>query len=59
MVIGLVFFIPGFLLLNGEKGKKEKNTALQGLGIALMAIGVVVMGGAGLGVLLENLSDMV
>lgn len=59
MIAGLIFFIPGFLLVNGEKGKREKNTAVEAVGIILMVVGVVIMGGAGLGYLLDSLSDMI
>jgi hypothetical protein len=58
MVVGLLFFIPGFFLFQGEKGKLEKNTVAQGTGIVLMVIGVIIMGGAGLSVLLDSLGDV-
>lgn len=57
ILIGLAFFIPGFMMWNTEKKKFAKDTAKQTGSIVLMALGVVVMGGAGLGILLESLSD--
>lgn len=59
MLVGLLFFIPGFMLLANEKKKVEKNTALQALGISLMILGVIVMGGAGLGLVADSLGDMI
>ena len=58
MIVGLVFFIPGFVLFQNEKKKTEANTTVQGVGIGLMILGVVIMGGAGLSVLAESVSDL-
>jgi hypothetical protein len=57
ILIGLAFFIPGFMMWNTEKKKFAKDTTRETGAIVLMALGVVVMGGAGLGILMESLSD--
>jgi hypothetical protein len=59
MIVGLLFFVPGFLMYQAEQKKQDKSAATQGFSILLMAIGVIIMGGAGLGVLLDSLSDLV
>lgn len=56
ILIGLVFFIPGYLMF--KKADKEKSTGSQIGGIVLMGLGVVVMGGAGLGILMDSVGDM-
>jgi hypothetical protein len=56
---GMLFFIPGFVLVANERGKVEKNTAVQGAGIALMIIGVIIMGGAGIGAVIDSIGDMI
>lgn len=58
LFIGMLFFIPGFLLFMGEQKKQKKNTAVQITGIILMLIGVVLMGGLGFGLLLGDIEDM-
>ncbi len=57
LVIGLAFFIPGFMMWNTESKKFAKDTAKQTGAIVLMALGVVLMGGVGFGILMEGLSD--
>lgn len=57
IMIGLAFFIPGFMMWNTEQKKFVKETTKQTGAIVLMALGVVIMGGAGLGILLDSLSD--
>jgi uncharacterized membrane protein YidH (DUF202 family) len=59
--IGMLFFIPGYLLFMSEKKKSRVGngvTVIQMVGIILMIIGVVLMGGLGFGVLLGDLGDM-
>jgi hypothetical protein len=58
VLLGMIFFIPGFILVANERKKVEKNTALQGLGIALMILGVIIMGGAGIGVVMDSIGDI-
>jgi len=57
MIIGLAFFIPGFMMWNTESKKFVKDTARQTGAIILMALGVITMGGAGFGILMNSLSD--
>lgn len=57
IMIGLAFFIPGYMMWNTEHKKFVKDTAKQTGAIILMALGVVTMGGAGLGILMNSLSD--
>ena len=54
--IGLVFFIPGYMLF--KKADKEKSGGSKIGGVVLMAIGVVVMGGAGFGFLMDSVGDL-
>lgn len=56
ILIGLVFFIPGYLMF--KKADKEKSSGSQIGGIILMGLGVVVMGGAGIGILMDSVGDM-
>ena len=56
ILIGLVFFIPGYLMF--KKADKEKSSGSQIGGIVLMGLGVVVMGGAGIGILMNSVGDM-
>ena len=56
ILIGMLFFIPGYLMF--KKADKEKSKGSQVGGIILMGLGVVVMGGAGFGILMDSLGDM-
>ena len=56
ILIGLVFFIPGYLMF--KKADKEKSSGSQIGGLILMGLGVVVMGGAGIGILMDSIGDM-
>jgi len=58
VLIGLVFFIPGYILFNRASSDKEKSNGSQIGGIVLMGLGVVVMGGAGIGILMDSVGDM-
>ena len=57
VLIGLAFFVPGYIMFNKEK---KDNTTTSGKigGIVLMGIGVVLMGGIGLGLFMDDLDDM-
>ena len=54
--IGLVFFIPGYMLF--KKADKEKSEGSKIGGVVLMGLGVVVMGGAGFGLLMDSVGDL-
>ena len=55
--IGMAFFIPGYILFSRASSEK-KESGSQITGIVLMAIGVVIMGGLGFGLLLDSAGDM-
>jgi len=56
LLIGMVFFIPGYIMF--VKADKEKSKGSQIGGIILMGLGVVMMGGAGFGFLMESVGDL-
>jgi len=56
ILLGLAFFVPGYMLY--MKDKKSPDSTNKILSIALMVIGVIIMGGLGFGFLLDNMSDM-
>jgi hypothetical protein len=56
LLIGMVFFIPGYIMF--VKADKEKSKGSQIGGIILMGLGVVMMGGAGFGFLMDSLGDL-
>jgi hypothetical protein len=58
ILIGMVFFIPGYILFTKASSDKEKSNSSQIGGIVLMGLGVVVMGGAGFGILMDSIGDM-
>ena len=59
LIIGMVFFIPGYILFTKASSDKEKKSSGSQIGgIVLMGIGVVVMGGAGFGLLMDSVGDM-
>ena len=58
ILIGMVFFIPGYILFTKGSSDKEKSNGSQTTGIILMGLGVIVMGGVGLGILLDSIGDM-
>ncbi len=57
IMIGLAFFIPGFMMWRTESKKFKKDTTRETGAIILMALGVIVMGGIGFGFLMDSLSD--
>lgn len=56
--IGMAFFIPGYILFTRASSEKNKTSSSPITGIVLMAIGVVIMGGLGFGLLLDSAGDM-
>ena len=56
ILIGMVFFIPGYMLFT--QADKEKSEGSKIGGIILMGLGVVVMGGAGFGILMDSVGDL-
>lgn len=57
VLVGMAFFIPGFILFKKATSDKKESGSQIG-GIVLMALGVVIMGGLGFGVLLDSAGDM-
>jgi hypothetical protein len=58
VLLGMLFFIPGFLLFRKVPSDKEKGSSSQIGGLVLMGIGVVIMGGAGFGFFIDSLGDI-
>jgi len=59
MVIGIVFFISGYMLYkNVSNDNEKKSNGFQIGGIILMGLGVIVMGGIGFTYLMEAVNDM-
>jgi len=59
MVIGIVFFISGYMLYkNVSNDNEKKSNGFQIGGIILMGLGVVIMGGIGFTYLMEAVNDM-
>lgn len=56
ILIGMVFFVPGYMLF--VKADKDKSEGSKLGGIVLMGLGVVIMGGAGFGILMDSVGDM-
>jgi uncharacterized membrane protein len=54
ILIGLALFLPGLMLIK-KKDKNGEATTSYYAGIALMAVGVAIMGGFGLGILVDNI----
>ena len=57
ILIGMAFFIPGYLMFKKASSDKEASGSQIG-GMVLMALGVVIMGGLGFGALLDSAGDM-
>jgi hypothetical protein len=58
ILIGMVFFIPGYIMFTKASSDKNKSSGSQIGGIVLMGLGVVIMGGAGFGFLMDSIGDM-
>jgi uncharacterized membrane protein len=58
ILIGMVFFIPGYIMFTKSSSDKDESDGFQTGGIILMGLGVIVMGGAGLGILIDSIGDM-
>ena len=57
--IGLVFFIPGFIMYKKGSSKKDKSIELEIGGIVLMGVGVIIMCGLGFGFLMSSIGELV
>jgi hypothetical protein len=58
IAIGLVFFVPGYIMFSKSSSDKKKSSGLQITGIVLMGIGLVIMGGFGFGLFMDSVGDM-
>lgn len=58
ILIGLAFFIPGYLMFSKSSSDKNKSSGSQIGGVVLMGIGVIIMGGFGFGFLMDSVGDM-
>jgi len=56
VLLGMAFFIPGYIMYNKET--KDNSTSGKIGGLVLMGVGVVLMGGIGLGLFMGELDDM-
>ena len=57
MIIGFLFFLPGYIIYKKELDSGKKGTSTQIGGVVLMGIGVIIMGGFGFGMLLEGINN--
>ena len=58
MLIGIVFFLPGYSMYMSEKKAGHSGSTKQVAGIILMGVGVIIMGGAGLSFLVDAAGDL-
>ena len=56
ILLGLAFFVPGSIMVKTEKKDTTSGNAIGG--IILMGIGVVLMGGVGLGLFINEIDDL-
>jgi len=54
LLLGLAFFLPGYSMF--QKAEREKQDKV--VPFVLMAVGVVIMGGAGLGILMDSFNEL-
>lgn len=58
VLLGMAFFIPGFIMYTKAKKQGQMGGSDQIGGVVLMAIGVIIMGGLGFGILTSDIGDM-
>lgn len=58
ILVGLLFFVPGFVMFKNASTPEQKGSSGQIGGLVLMGVGVVLAGGLGLGLFLDDLGDM-
>ena len=54
LLLGLAFFLPGYSMF--QKATQENKDKV--VPFALMAVGVLIMGGAGLGILIDSFDQL-
>jgi hypothetical protein len=57
LLVGAAIFIPGYLMVTGQKKEARPSEATRITGLVLMGIGVLIMGGVGFGFLMENITE--
>ena len=57
MIIGFLFFLPGYILFKGQEEAGKKGSSTQLVGIVLMGIGVIIMGGLGFSTLMGSIDS--
>lgn len=57
LILGAALFIPGYVMFTRKEN--EQNTTNKVVGVVLMAVGVIIMGGMGFGILTESIGDLV
>jgi len=57
--IGILLFIPGFILLNKEQKKKKEDQrgSIKVIAFILMGLGMIITGGLGFSTLLGEVGD--
>jgi len=55
--VGILFFIPGYLLFVSQEKKTDPTVSKQISGLVLMLLGVVLAGGIGFGFLIDAIGD--
>jgi hypothetical protein len=58
IALGLIFFVPGFILYKKAEKARETDSTGRIFSIILMGIGVIIMGGIGLSLLMDNIGDL-
>jgi hypothetical protein len=56
LILGAALFIPGYVMFTRKEN--EQNTTNKVVGVVLMAVGVIIMGGMGFGILTESLGEL-
>lgn len=57
LLIGMAIFFPGYVMLQ-NKNRTNSPTSEKVLPFILMAVGVVIMGGAGFGLLVDSAGNI-
>jgi len=55
--VGILFFIPGYLLFISQENKTDPTVSKQISGLVLMLLGVLLAGGIGFGFLIDAIGD--
>ena len=55
--VGILLFIPGYLLFVSQEKKTDPTVSKQISGLVLMFLGVVLVGGIGFGFLIDAIGD--